>query len=127
MLSLGTYPDVSLKEARQRRDEARKANAAGVDPSATRKADKEARAAKAEALRLADAGLHGPGTLEAVARDWLTTVHEHKVSEGHVERTRIRFEQDAVPWLGRRPIAEITAPELLACLRRVTRSRPCTG
>ena len=41
------------------------------------------------------------------------------MSEGHAERTRIRLEQDAFPWLGRRPIAEIEAPELLQCLRRV--------
>ena len=120
MLSLGTYPEVSLKDARKRRDDARKQNAAGIDPSEARKADKEARAAKAEAERLADAGLPGPGTFEAVARDWLATVHEHKVSEGHAERTRIRFEQDAFPWIGRRPIAEMEAPELLLVLRRVT-------
>ena len=120
MLSLGTYPEVSLKDARKRRDDARKQNAAGIDPSQARKADKEARTAKAEAERLADAGLPGPGTFEAVARDWLATVHEHKVSEGHAERTRIRFEQDAFPWIGRRPLAEMEAPELLVVLRRVT-------
>ncbi len=120
MLSLGTYPEVSLKDARKRRDDARKQNAAGIDPSEARKADKEARAAKAEAERLADAGLPGPGTFEAVARDWLATVHENKVSEGHAERTRIRFEQDAFPWIGRRPIAEMEAPELILLLRRVT-------
>jgi integrase len=120
MLSLGTYPEVSLKDARKRRDDARKQNAAGIDLSEVRKADKEARAAKAEAVRLADAGLPGPGTFEAVARDWLATVHEHKVSEGHAERTRIRFEQDAFPWIGRRAIAEMEAPELLVVLRRVT-------
>lgn len=119
-LSLGTYPETGLREARQRRDDARRLIAAGVDPSEARKADKGARAAKAEAARLADAGLPGPGTFEFVARDWLATVHEAKVSEGHAGRTRIRFEQDAFPWLGRRPLVDIEAPELLACLRRVT-------
>ena len=60
-----------------------------------------------------------PGTFEAVAREWLSTVHEVKVSAGHAERTRIRLEQDAFPWIGRRPIAEVEAPELLQVLRKV--------
>ena len=63
---------------------------------------------------MADAGLPGPGTFEHAARDWLVTVHGAKVSAGHAERTRIRFEQDAIPWIDRRPVAEIDAPELLA-------------
>ncbi len=119
MLSLGTYPAVTLAQARQRRDEARRLIAAGTDPSAARKADKAASAAKDEARALAAAGLPGPGTFEHVAREWLATVHEAKVSAGHSERTRTRLEQDAFPWLGRRPIDEIEAPELLQCLRRV--------
>jgi integrase len=119
-LSLGTYPAVTLAEARKRRDDARTLIAAGGDPSEARKADKIAQAARVEANRLAAEGLPGPGTFEHVARDWLATKHEPEVSEGHAERTRIRFEQDAFPWLGRCPIAEIEAPELLACLRRVT-------
>jgi integrase len=120
MLSLGVYPAVPLALARRRRDEAREKIAAGTDPSTDRKAKRAADAAKAEVTRIEAAGLPAPGTFEAVARDWLATVHEHKVSEGHAERTRIRFEQDAFPWLGRRPIAEIEAPELLLVLRRVT-------
>ena len=120
MLSLGTYPDISLKTARARRDESRQSLAAGIDPSDARKAERSAAAARAEAKTLADAGMPGVGTFEHVARDWLATVHEAKVSAGHAERTRIRFEQDAFPWLGRRAIAAIEAPELLACLRRVT-------
>jgi integrase len=119
MLSLGTYPETSLRDARVRRDEARKLIAAGTDPSEHRKSEKVVATQKADAARLAAIGLPGPGTFEYVARDWLTTIHEHKVSAGHAERTRIRLEQDAFPWLGRRPIAEIEAPELLACLRRV--------
>jgi integrase len=120
MLSLGTYPEVPLKLARERRDEARKLIAAGGDPSAERKTEKAARTAKAEAQALADAGLPGPGTFEHVAREWLTTVHQAAASDKHADRTRIRFEQDAFPWLGRRPIADIEAPELLVILRRVT-------
>lgn len=119
MLSLGTYPDVSLAQARQRRDDARRGAAAGADPSEARKAEKAERTAAAEAAQLAAEGKPAPGTFEAVAREWLTTVHEAKVSAGHAERTRIRLEQDAFPWLGRRPIAEIEAPELLQALRKV--------
>ena len=58
-------------------------------------------------------------SFEALAREWLLTVHQQKVSAGHAERTRIRFEQDAFPWIGRRPIADIDPPELLAVLRKV--------
>lgn len=119
MLSLGIYPDVPLALARERRDEARKLVAAGTDPSAARKVGKAEKAQQRQAQALADAGLPGPGTFEFVAREWLTTIHEGKVSEGHSERTRIRLEQDAFPWLGRRPIAEIEAPELLQVLRKV--------
>ena len=119
MLSLGVYPAVTLAQARQKRDEARSLVAAGIDPSATRKAGKAADALKAEVTRIVDAGLPVPGTFEAVAREWLATVHDVKVSPGHAERTRIRLEQDAFPWLGRKPIGTIEAPELLACLRRV--------
>ncbi len=74
---------------------------------------------RAKDRALADAGLPGLGTFEHVTRDWLKTVHEPKVSEGHSERTRIRFEQDVFPRLGRRRLAEIESPELLECLRRI--------
>jgi integrase len=120
MLSLGVYPDVPLALARQRRDEARALIAAGTDPSAARKADKVAQAAEAAVTRSAERGLPAPGTFEAVAREWLAIVHEAKVSAGHAERTRIRFEQDAFPWIGARVLAELEAPEVLAVLRRVT-------
>jgi integrase len=119
MLSLGTYPEVSLRDARTRRDDARKLIAAGGDPSEARKEQKADRERTRVALALADAGKPGLGTFEHVAREWLATVHEAKVSTGHAERTRIRLEQDAFPWLGRRPIGDVEAPELLQCLRRV--------
>lgn len=118
-LALGVYPDVSLAEARRLRDEARKMIAAGDDPSEQRRVDKAERVARAVAKALTDAGLPVPGTFEFVAREWLTTIHEAKVSAGHAGRTRIRLEQDAFPWLGCRPIAQIEAPELLQALRRV--------
>ena len=119
MLSLGTYPETGLRDARIRRDEARKLIASGIDPSHSRKVAKAERKTQREAQELADAGLPGVGTFEQVGCEWLAQVHEVKVSAGHAARTRIRLEQDAFPWLGRRPIGEIEAPELLACLRRV--------
>lgn len=119
-LSLGTYPDTGLALARQKANEARGLVAAGTDPSATRKAAKVAEAARQTVEALEATGEAMPGTFEAVAREWLATVHQAKVSEGHAERTRIRFEQDAFPWIGRKPIAELEAPELLTVLRRVT-------
>jgi len=119
ILSLGTYPDVGLALARKKADQARKQIAEGIDPSAARQEVKARLNAERRAERLADAGIPAENSFEAVARDWLKTVHEVKVSAGHAERTRIRLEQDAFPWIGRRPIAEIEAPELLAALRRV--------
>jgi len=102
MLSLGTYPDVSLKEARTRRDEAREQIARGIDPSAERKASKAAEI----------------GTFEAVARAWFGR-NSIKWVPAHADKIIRRFEVDVFPWIGPRPIGEITAPELLKALRRV--------
>lgn len=119
ILSLGTYPDTSLALARQKADDARRMVAEGQDPSAARQEAKAEAQRKRRAERLADAGLPPEGSFEAVAREWLSQVHQVKVSPSHAERTRIRLEQDAFPWIGRRPIGEIEAPELLQVLRRV--------
>ncbi len=118
-LSLGTYPAVSLSDARSRRDEARKQVAGGIDPSVLRKDEKRERAVRAVAEKAVANGEAAPGTFEAVAREWLSTVHEAKVSAGHAERTRIRLENDVFPWIGARPIGAIEAPELLAALRKI--------
>jgi integrase len=119
MLSLGTYPTVSLADARGRRDEARKQIAAGADPSVQRKEEKRARAARLVVERAISDGEAMPGSFAAVAWEWLVTVHQEKVSDGHAERTRVRFENDIFPWLGSRPISKIEAPELLAALRKI--------
>lgn len=118
-LSLGTYPTVTLAEARERRDEARKLIAAGTDPSRHRKAAKAERRAQRVVEQAVARGEPLPGSFEAVAREWWKHVHVAKVSEGHAERTKTRFEQDVFPWLGARPIGGIEAPELLQCLRRI--------
>lgn len=117
-LSFGTYPEVTLKLARQRRDEARALIAAGTDPSEARKADKVAKAAKAEAQRLAAAGLPGPGTFEHVAREW----HAHMApswSEGHGVKVLALLVNDLFPFIGAQPLADLTAPELLKHARRI--------
>jgi len=104
-LALGTYPEISLADARQRRDEARKHVALGVDPGAIRKAQKQAKAEETE-------------TFEVIAREWHTKFI-NQWSEGHAATTMRRMVLDLFPWIGSRPISEIKAPELLAVLRRV--------
>lgn len=119
MLSLGTYPVVSLADARGRRDDARKQLAAGADPSTQRKEQKRAKAARHVVEKAISDGHALPGCFEAVAREWLMTVHQAKVSVSHAERTRIRFEKDVFPWVGSRAIGEIEAPHLLIVLRKI--------
>ena len=119
-LSLGTYPDTGLGLARSKAEEARRLVSQGVDPSDVRKAAKADNARQREADKRADEGLAPAGSFEAVAREWLDTIHTAKVSAGHADRTRVRFEQDVFPWIGRRPLAEVEPPELLACVRRVS-------
>ena len=118
-LSVGTYPEIGLAVARQRRREAAELVANGSDPAEVRKAEKAARGLKQQTAQLLADGKPVPGTFEFVAREWIGSVHEVKVSADHAARTLTRLEQDAFPWLGRRPIGEIDAPELLTCLRRV--------
>ena len=117
-LSLGTYPEVSLADARKRRDEARRLVAAGTDPSEQRKADKAAQAFKAEAARMAAAGLPGLGTFEHAAREWHARMAP-SWSTGHAVKVLALMVNDLFPYIGARPLAELTAPELLTHARRV--------
>ncbi len=105
-ISLGVYPDISLKDARQRRDDARKLLANGVDPGENRKAVK---AAKAES---------SANSFEVVAREWFSKKAQSWAAS-NADKIIARLENDAFPWLGTRPISEITAPEVLKILRRV--------
>lgn len=105
-LSLGVYPDVSLKDARERRDTARKLLADGIDPSENRKAQKSAKADRAA------------NSFEVVAREWFAK-YSATWAEDHGNRIIRRFERDIFPWIGGRPIAEVTAPELLSVMRRI--------
>ena len=107
LLSMGTYPDTNLKVAREKRDQARALLAAGVDPSEARRSEKAAKSQVAT------------NSFEAVAREWHATIHVPQVSTGHAARTLIRLEQDVFPRLGRVPIGEIKAPQLLEAMRRI--------
>ena len=106
MLALGKYPEITLKEARERRDAARKLLAHGIDPSEARR---EERAAQ-EAATI--------NTFEAVAREWLGTWAADK-AKSHSRNVKSRLENYAFPLIGARPVAEINVPEVLAVLRRL--------
>jgi integrase len=106
LLALGAYPEVTLADARQRRDDARKLLSNGVDPGDHRKAQKAAKTERAG------------NSFEVVAREWYVG-HEPHWAKSHADKIIQRLEKDVFPWLGGRPIAEITAPELLATLRRI--------
>lgn len=101
-LSLGTYPDVSLKQARERRDAARKLLADGIDPGEKRKAE----------------NIAGADSFEAVAREWHAK-HSPNWAQAHADRIMRRLELDVFPWIGSKPIAGLTAPDVLAVLRRI--------
>ncbi|MEJ2724788.1 MAG: integrase arm-type DNA-binding domain-containing protein [Deltaproteobacteria bacterium] len=105
LISLGTYPEVSLAQARVRRDEARKQVADGIDPSQARKA-------------LKDAKIQNESTFEVVAREWHTKFTP-AWTPGHAKTIKSRLEHNVFPWIGKRPIIEIKAPELLMVLRRI--------
>ena len=105
-LSLGVYPDISLKAARERRDKARTLLAHGVDPSESRKAEKAAQIGQVE------------NSFEVVAREWFAK-QAPRWADSHADKIIQRLANDAFPWLGNRPIGDIKAPELLKVLRRV--------
>ena len=111
LLSLGPYPTVSLQDARQRCDEARRLLALGQDPGELRKSEK---AAKAQSEAIA------AETFERVARDWMA----HRYAKGDTAETtaakdRWRLEAYLIPHIGPRPITEVTAIELRDVLRKV--------
>lgn len=100
-LTFGAYPDVSLLKARQKRDEVRRLVADGIDPAAERRAQ----IAKGITFREV--------TLEWHAR------FKARWSVAHAEQMLARLERDVFPFLGDRPIAEISPPEVLTVLRRI--------
>jgi integrase len=105
-LSLGVYPDISLKEARERREEARELLQRGIDPSQHRKALKSA----TEKI--------STSSFELVAREWYAKF-SHTWSESHSKRKLRSLERDVFPWIGGKPIDELSAPHLLSVAQRV--------
>jgi len=106
LLSMGPYPEVSMKEARNQREAARALLANGVDPSENRKAQKSARVELTA------------NCFETLAREWFSRNTEN-MAAGHRKRIISRLEKDVFPWLGARPVVEILPTELLSILRRI--------
>lgn len=107
--SLGEYPTVTLSSARKKRDDIRTQIAAGIDPSVSRKTEK----AKAS----------GEGSFELVAREWHNKF-KSQWSDDHAKTIMTRLERDVFPYIGIRPIEEISSPEMLAVLIRVESRSP---
>ena len=105
-LAFGVYPDVSLAQARDRRDDARKLLANGIDPGAVKQAQKASDVALNE------------NSFEVIAREWFEK-HSPNWKENHSSKIIARLENDIFPWIGARPVGEIAAPALLAAIRRI--------
>lgn len=105
-LALGTYPEISLAQAREATGDARKLLATGNDPGVVKKELKAARVEQAT------------NSFEAVAREWFGK-HKPNWATSHADKIIRRLENDIFPWLGAKPIVVITPPEVLACLRRI--------
>jgi integrase len=101
-LSFGTYPDVPLKLARERRDEARQLVARGIDPALKRQAERAA----------------GADTFEAIAREWFRKF-EPTWATTHSKKIIRRLEANVFPWIGPRAIEAISPADILTLLRRV--------
>jgi integrase len=105
-LALGVYPDVKLKDARDRRDAARKLLGDGIDPSENKKAQK---------LALTEGAAN---SFEVVAREWLAK-YSPNWAASHSDRIVRLFERDIFPWIGGKPIAEVSARDVLSVMRRI--------
>ena len=105
-LSMGTYPDVGLKDARTKRDAARKLLANDIDPGENRKVQAAAKVERAA------------NSFETIAREWFAK-QQPTWAASHAEKIIMRLQNDVFPWLGGKPIADITAPDVLSVLRRI--------
>jgi Xaa-Pro aminopeptidase len=109
LFALGVYDQVTLADARLKRNKARDLLVNEIDPSQLKQEKKRLGKIVAE------------NSFESIAREWHMKFSV-KWTPKHSIRTLRQFEKEIFPWLGRRPITEITAPELLTALRR-TESR----
>ncbi|MGE0373097.1 MAG: tyrosine-type recombinase/integrase [Gammaproteobacteria bacterium] len=105
-MSLGTYPEISLKDAREKRDALRKQIAQGIDPAVARMAEQ---AAQVEATT---------NSFEAIAREWHTR-NLSTWSPDHAERVLRRLDKEVFPYIGSTAIKDVKAPDILAALRRI--------
>lgn len=105
-ISMGTFPDTSLADARQNREAARKLLRDGIDPSAARQVEKEMQTRAAQ------------DTFGAVAAEWLAK-NESSWSDSTIKQNKSRLRRDILPYLGKRPIAEIHAADILQVAQRV--------
>ncbi|ASO09252.1 DUF4102 domain-containing protein [Salmonella enterica subsp. diarizonae] len=103
LMSLGTYPNVALADARTARDEAKKLIAGGIDPAEVRKAKKR------------EIESRFGNTFEGIAREWYEKRFD-RWSPSYAEEMIETFEKDVFPYIGSRPVAEIKPMELLAVL-----------
>lgn len=111
LLTLKTYPEISLSDARKFREDARQLLAKNVDPGVVKKTQKAQDQLRTQ-IEL--------NTFEKVAREW----HKHKKpewSDNHANRLITRLEQDIFPFIGNRPIVEIDTPEIVNVLQRVAK------
>lgn len=108
-LALGVYPTITLAEAREKREEAKKLLAQDIDPSEAKKERKRQLATETE------------NTFKAVALEW-HEIKKHGLSEGYAQKIKRRLEMHLFPYIGNRPISKITPPELLECLRKVEKA-----
>ncbi|HEV7618807.1 MAG TPA: integrase arm-type DNA-binding domain-containing protein, partial [Burkholderiaceae bacterium] len=106
LLSFGVYPEVSLSDAREKRQEARKLLRTDTDPAQAKREEKR------------QSILNSQNNFEAVAREW----HENK-KDSWTEQYGInvlrRLETDIFPTLGKRPIADIEPPDMLDAIRQI--------
>ncbi|KJW86214.1 tyrosine-type recombinase/integrase [Enterobacter asburiae] len=107
LMAFGVYPDVSLADARKKREEARKLVAAGIDPREHKRAMKEEQAKEII-------------TFEKVAREWLVT--NQKWSEDHANRVKKSLEDNIFPAIGTRNITELGTRDLLIPIKAVETS-----
>ncbi len=118
MISLGTYPDTTLALARRKADAVRQMLAEGIDPSQQRKAERETYAQARVADEREAQGLPPLDSFEAVAREWYA-VKKDGWAASYGDKIIARLENDVFPWIGKVPVAQVTAPQLLEVMRRI--------
>lgn len=105
-LAFGVFPEVTLAEAREKREETRKLLAKGIDPSAAKRQEKR------------QSIIDENNTFQSAALEWME-IQKDRWTPGYYQKTLRRMEMHIFPYVGNRPISQITPPELLDCLRKI--------